>query len=102
MSANISRDDNSISGLSIINFENKNLTYSKDLRQFLLDLFIKYKFRKVNFVVVIGNLIEKMYDKYIEKYGGRIVGIYKDHIKLQDGNLYDQKLYEIFPNEKIK
>lgn len=49
------------------------------------------------FRVVIGNHIEKMYDKYIEKYGGRIIGVRKDEVRLIDG-----KLYEITKDEYLE
>ena len=57
---------------------------------------MKYNFRKIEFTVIVGNPIEKMFDKYIGKYGGRIVGIGKESVKLPDNLFYDSKLYEIF------
>jgi len=50
----------------------------------------------------MGNPIEKMYDKYINKYGGRIIGINKQSTKLQDGNYYDVKYYEIFRDDYLR
>ena len=50
----------------------------------------------------MGNPIEKMYDKYINKYGGRIIGINKQSTKLQDENYYDVKYYEIFREDYLK
>ena len=73
-----------------------------DLGQALTDIFERFKFRKLNFSVVIGNPIEKSYDKMIDKYGGRIVGIYKQEIKLIDGEYYDEKLYEITREDYLK
>ena len=103
MRAEISRNDNKVSSLAILNFKNKsNITYSKDLYQFLTELFTKYCFRKIEFSVVVGNPIEKMYDKYIQKYGGKIVGKYSEYVTLQDGNCCDFKLYEIFRTEFLK
>jgi hypothetical protein len=101
--AEINRVTDKISSLVIVSFCDKcNITFSKDLYQFLQDLFEKYNFRKIEFSVVIGNPIEKMYDKYIKKYGGRIVGIKKQSSKLQDGKYYDVKLYEIFRDKYLK
>lgn len=85
--------------LSIINFSNDKIIFGKDLIQALKDIFEKYKFRKLQFSVIIGNPIEKTYDKMINKYGGRIVGVYKDDAKLIDGEYYDRKLYEITAKE---
>lgn len=67
---NISRSNNSVSSLSIMNFTDDKITFGADLSRALKDIFEKYKFRKLNFSVIIGNPIEKSYDKMIEKYGG--------------------------------
>jgi hypothetical protein len=99
LSAKVDRCNESVSSLRVINFCGLNYTFSKDFHQFLQELFTKYNFRKITFSVVVGNPAEKMYDKYINRYGGRIVGTYKDDIRLYDGNYYDFKVYEIFKSE---
>ena len=98
----IDRSSNFVDSLAVINFYDINITFSKDFYKFLIDLFTKFNFRKVSFTVVIGNPAEKLYNKYIEKYGGRIVGIEKEDVKLQDGEYYDKKLYEIFREDFLK
>lgn len=95
----ISRTNNSVLSLSIMNFSDNKIVFGKDLIQALKDIFEKYKFRKMNFSVIIGNPIEKSYDRMIKKYGGRIVGTYKDDATLIDGKCYDRKLYEILASE---
>jgi hypothetical protein len=99
ISYNISRAENSAYSLSIINFSDNKIAFGKDLSQALKDIFERYKFRKLNFTVLIGNPIEKSYDKMIKKYGGRIVGTYKEDVKLIDGEYYDKKAYEILASE---
>lgn len=99
ISYNISRAEHCAYSLSIINFSDNKIAFGKDLGQALKDIFERYKFRKLNFTVVIGNPIEKSYDKMIKKYGGRIVGIYKEEVKLIDGEYYDKKAYEILASE---
>lgn len=99
ISYNVSRSDNSAHTLSILNFSDNKAVFGMDLGQALKDIFEKYKFRKLKFCVVVGNPIEKSYDKMIEKYGGRIVGTYKKDVKLIEGEYYDRKLYEIFAEE---
>ncbi len=96
---NISRSDNSVHSLSIMNFSDNKAAFGMDLGRALKDIFERYKFRKLNFTVVIGNPIEKSYDKMIKKYGGRIVGTYKADVKLIDGEYYDKKSYEILADE---
>ena len=87
--AGISREADKVSSLGIMNFYDKNVTFSRDL-------FNKFNFRKIEFTVVVGNPVEVMYDRIMKKYGGSIVGIKKKSTKLIDGNFYDVKMYEIF------
>jgi hypothetical protein len=95
LSAKLNRNNDSVSNLNVVNFHEINITFSKDFRQFLDDLFFKFNFRKINFGVVVGNPAEKMYDKYVQKYNGRVVGVKKDDVILYDNKYYDFKLYEI-------
>jgi len=97
--AGISRESDKVSSLGIINFYDKNVTFSRDLYVFLTDLFNKFNFRKIEFTVVIGNPAEVMYDRIMDKYGGNIVGIKKKSTKLVDGLYYDVKMYEIFKDD---
>lgn len=96
---NVSRSDNTVHALSILNFTDNKATFGMDLGRAVRDIFEKFKFRKLNFTVVIGNPIEDTYDRLIEKYGGRIVGVHKEDVKLVDGLYYDRKLYEITSRE---
>ena len=99
---NIDRRDNYVYGLGVINFSDNKIVFGMDLGQALNDIFEKYKFRKLKFSVFVGNPIEKSYDKMIEKYGGRIVGYYKEETRLIDGEYYDEKLYEVTREEYLK
>ena len=99
ISYRVDRSNNNVHDLSIINFTDNKTAFGIDLGQALKDIFEKYKFRKINFYVVVGNPIEKSYDKMIKKYGGRIIGTKKEDAKLIDGEYYDTKLYEILSTE---
>lgn len=99
----VNRSDNSCSYLGICNFdENMMITFGLDLGQALKDIFEKFKFRKLTFSVLVGNPIEKSYDKMIRKYNGRIVGTYIQDVKCFDGEYYDRKLYEIFREDYLR
>ena len=95
--ATIDREINHVSSLMIINFNLKKIsfTFIKDLENFVKYLIEYKKFNKISFSVVVGNPAERMYDRFIEKYNGRVVGIKKNEVKLVDGKFYDLKLYEI-------
>lgn len=97
----IDRDADYISNFWIINFSDNKVIFGRDVAQAFEDIFIKYNFRKITFSVTIGNPIEKSYDSLMKKYGGRIVGTYKEHVKLIDNKLYDSKVYEIFRKDFI-
>lgn len=98
--ANINRQSNMVTGMAIINFTGKaNLVFAKDFRQFFYDLFLKYDFNKVEWGVVVGNPAEIIYDKFVAKRGGRVVGVYRESNRLWDGKLYDYKMYEILKRE---
>ncbi len=98
----VNRRTNSVSSLCAINFGSKSITFSKDFMQALKDIFEKYHFRKLNFGVHVGNPAEKMYDRYIRKFGGRVVGTYEADTMLSDGKYYDYKVYEIFQTDYLK
>lgn len=102
ISYDICRANNSVTNLSIINFSDNKMVFGRDLQIAIRDIFDKYKFRKIKFYVVVGNPIEKSYDKLIKKYGGRIVGVCKDDVKLIDGEYYDTKQYEILFGDFIR
>jgi RimJ/RimL family protein N-acetyltransferase len=99
----ISRSENAVQGISIAHFGGKNakdgIIFGRDVMTALKDIFEKFGFIKINFRVVIGNPIEKTYDKLIKRYGGRIVGIFRKEVRLIDGKLYDVKEYEILAEE---
>ena len=98
----INRPTESVCGLGIINFTDDQLTFGRDVLQAIKDIFEKYNFRKLSCCVVIGNPIEKTYDRLIPKYGGRIVGIEKDETKLCDNRYYDVKRYEILREDYMR
>lgn len=98
----IDRPTDSVCGLGILNFTDDKLTFGRDVLQAVKDIFEKYNFRKMRCCVVIGNPIEKTYDRLIAKYGGRIVGIEREETKLSDNKFYDVKRYEILREDYMK
>jgi hypothetical protein len=95
----IKRPENAVYGLYIVHFGGPEslhrYIFGKDIMTAMKDIFEKYRFNKLNFTVVIGNPIEKTYDKLIRRYNGRIVGTKEQETRLIDGKIYDVKEYEI-------
>ena len=103
MRYSISRDNYNVKSLQVVNFTFKpNIIFARDLYEVMHNIFEKYNFNKISFQCVIGNPIEKTYDKLIKKYNGNIVGIHKKHMRLMDGKLYDCKIYEILREDYFK
>lgn len=101
--ADLYREDRIVSNIVLLNMTKKpNVTFARDTYEFLAELFDKYSFHKIKFTVTIGNPAEKIYDKIIEQFNGRVAGIAKDEVMLYDYKYYDQKLYEILKEDYLK
>lgn len=94
--AAIDRVSNKVVDITAISFLDSGYIFHEDFYLFLNNLFTKQSFNKLEWTVVVGNPVEKMYDELINKYNGSIVGINHNSIKLEDGKYYDVKLYELF------
>lgn len=90
----IDRECRYVTYMAIINFSG-DISFGFDVMNMVKDIFEVYRYRKIVFTVVIGNPVEQKYDRLIERYGGRIVGIHKEHVMLPNGRYYDEKIYEI-------
>ena len=54
--------------------------------------------RRLEWSMVGGNPVEKHYDRFIERYGGRKVAL-KEAVKDQNGIYHDEYIYEIIQRE---
>lgn len=87
------------------NDNHKHLAYTVFVRDvlFMIDmLFKEYNKEYIQFSVITGTKQEKIYDKYIEKIGGRIIGTFHKSVRNSTGVIGDQKWYEIDANKYIK
>jgi hypothetical protein len=91
-----------VAGLNIINFYDKNYTFSKDCLEFISMLFTQFNFYKINFCACVGSLAEKIDDKLVKMYGGKVAGYYVKDTKLWTGEYCDVKVYEILKNDYNK
>lgn len=101
LQANLNREINHVTSLEVINFNEINYTYSKDFNNFIRDLTEKFGFKKITFEVILGSPYEKLYDKHLKRFNGRVVGIKKAEVRLADGKYYDVKIYEIFKAKSV-
>lgn len=100
MTADASQDSRVVKCLGIMNFtKSPNLVFAKDLLMFLRDLRDRYGAIKFEFSAFVGSDAEKMYQKFIEKHGGRVVGTFKNSSRLADGEYYDSRVFEIMRDE---
>lgn len=97
----IDRECDMATWFGAINFSDNKIVFGKDLAQVIDDIFCKFNMRKLEFSVIMGNPIEKTYDRMVEQYGGHVTGIKHKHVKLLDGNYYDHKDYEIFREDYL-
>ena len=97
----IDRHTRNVCGLNAASFDENAITFGRDLLQAIDDIFVKFGFNKLNFGVVIGNPIEKTYDRLVCQAGGRVSGYYKRDAILMDGTFADVKVYEIMKEEYL-
>ena len=84
----------SINNISIINFIKSNI-FNLDLFKFFKYMYNLNNIQKIGWNVIVGNPVEKKYDRICKRYNGYIVGIQKREVMLNDRKFYDKKLYEI-------
>lgn len=98
----IDHEVNMVNRLSAINFTEDCFPFARDLYIAIDDIFIKFGLNKLEMEVMIGNPIERTYDRLVAKYGGRIVGIKKETLRDMSGKLCDTKMYEIMRIDYIR
>ena len=102
ISYSVDRENDLACGFGAINFSDNKVVFGLDLAKVIDDIFCKFNMRKLEFAVIVGNPIERSYDRMVAKYGGSITGIKHKHTKLLDGKYYDHKDYEIFREDYIR
>jgi len=77
------------------------VTFMRDLAAAIDRIFRYHNLNKLEYHVVVGNPAEHIWDRLTEKHGGRIVGIWREAVMLEDGKLYDYKAYELMASEYL-
>jgi hypothetical protein len=76
--------------------------FMKDLITCVKNIFEKYGLSKCSFSVILGNPAERIWDKLVLNFGGRIIGYREEDVCLENGKLYDVKEYEIMAKNYFK
>lgn len=90
-----------VNNFGIISFKQSNC-FGRDLMKIIDNIFIKYNMNKIEFRAVLDNPVIRHYYKFIDKFGGRVVGILKDSILLEDGKLHNDVMFELFRDSYIR
>lgn len=85
----------------IISFK-QSLTFGKDLMKIIDNVFVEYNMNKIEFWAYCDNPVIKHYYKFIDKFGGREIGISKQSGILMDGKLHDTVMFELFRDDYLK
>lgn len=89
------------SNFGIISFK-PFVCFGRDLTKIIDDIFIKYGMNKIEFRAFADNPIIKHYYNFIHKYGGRVVGTLIDSVMLEDGELHDDVMFELFKKDYLE
>ena len=89
-----------VSNIGLLSFFKKPKILFKDI-QSSFDAVFKEGVKKINFSAVKGTQNEKLYDHFIEKYGGRKIGYYANEAVV-NGVFWDEVYYEILFEEYKK
>lgn len=84
-----------VNNFGIISFK-QSVCFGIDLMKIIDDIFIKYNMNKIEFRAFADNPVIKHYYSFINKYNGRVVGTLIDSVMLEDGNLHDDTMFELF------
>lgn len=96
----VDRANEDLFRLKVINYVDKcNPIFARDMYEYFYFLFVERGARRMEWGVVIGNPIEKMYDRFCKKVNGNIIGIRHKAVKLMNGQYADTKVYEVFGDD---
>ncbi len=99
VSYHVDRMIRSTRSFGAICFKDCSVEFAKDLIQAVDDIFDKFGMERMEFCVIKGNPAEKAYDRLVKRAGGRIVGTRRYNAMNLQGELCDDKIYEILGSD---
>lgn len=92
----------SATDLVAINFERGNVIFAKDLYEVIVNIFEKFNLNRLCWSCIADNPAIRGYRHFIEKFGGRECGYFRQETRLQDGKMYDRVYFEILADDYFK
>lgn len=104
VTAEFNRVAGRVSGLAAANFflGSSDMTFIKDLYQFIDDLFMKYNFNSIEWHCYADNPACRGYQKLVKRFGGSVIGPRHQAAVLMDGKLHDSYCFEILKENYLK
>jgi len=95
ISYHVDRMVRSTRSFGAICFKDCSVEFAKDLIQAVDDIFCKFGMNRMEFCVIRGNPVEDAYDRLVDRAGGRILCVRHETAVNLQGDLCDDKMYEI-------
>ena len=92
--AYIDRPINNVSQIGAMSFPDCDKSIWRLDKYEFFNLMLK-NHNKIKFSTLVGSNGEKMWDELVERFNGRIVGIFKNDEMNVEGKIFDHKWYEI-------
>lgn len=103
LAAHVDRDLPGVSEIGALAFladgRHPSPVFSRDLATFLAELILARGFVRVAWSVTTLNPARLMYDKVVERWGGRLVGESRRSVRRPDGTYCGQRFYEVLPED---
>ena len=78
------------------------LEFLGDVKEVITKLFKEHGTPRIEWAVLIGNPAEKLYDRFVDRNNGRIVGTHTKYDITMDGEICDVKDYEIIREDYLE
>lgn len=89
----------SVYQMGMVSYDKGNILFIKDLLQCIHNIFHVYNLNRIEWYSYADNPAIDGYRKFINKYGGREVGMLHSVAMLMDGKIHDSVIFEILKSD---
>lgn len=86
----------------LVSFDIGNVRFALDVRQAIYEIFYKYQFNRIEWCCFEDSPHIDGYEKFIHRFGGSAVGIFKETNRLMDGKLHNKVCFELMRKDYLK